>query len=90
MSTEVADQYLHIDSMPEAYPMFCQTQCCAWNQLYNKCNGHVMGRKECRWSVSKITARILSKQKIAGDKWWKAPRGNGDGCTAEGSDTAVD
>lgn len=82
-------EYLPIESVNKIYPMFCETQCCAWNPLYKSCNGRIMGRTECSWSVNKITARISEKRKIAGDKWWRAPKGSGDGSAAEDADTSV-
>jgi hypothetical protein len=66
--------YIPITEMPRTYPHFCETECLAWSQYRGGCNGVILGRAMCRWSVNKITARISDRSKINGSQWWKKRR----------------
>lgn len=65
-----SETYLPIGDMPSRFPMFCVTECLAWSSHNNRCNCIVMAETECKWSVNKITARILKHAKLNGERWW--------------------
>lgn len=72
MESTSGEQYLPVTEMPRVYPKFCETQCTAWNNHLGGCAGPVLGRHECKWSVSKITDRINRlKMMSSGPAWWK-------------------
>jgi len=57
--------------MLEKYPRFCETQCTAWNELYDRCMVFMTGGLHCYWTKDKIEDRIGSLTKVNGTTWWK-------------------